>query len=397
VIARDDLPGGEERLVSKLRARGVDVTLSKAPGYGAIMQHDPHRSVVPDAAWNETTAWLSARYPAAPQARSERVSYPRSASVRENEGAPTVREEALDMGGLFGVLTEPVDDSRAGVLPAIVLHNIGANSHIGANRMYVAMSRRWAAMGFRVLRFDTAGLGDSPSNARVSENRVYSGGVTEDSRRAMDFLGRARSTRRFILVGLCSGAYVAFHAAVTDDRVAGIVLMNIQLFDWKEGDSVDVRMRDVVKSTSFYSRALVGAETWMRLLRGDVNVNVIVRGLVHKGWERTRHSLARSLRGPSTVAQAFRSMTKRGTDVLVVCGADDGGRDVIDAHLGTNALLMQHDPHFRFEILEGTDHTFSPRWAQEKLLSLLTRHLESHFAEDRVPPAPLVTSIHDVK
>ena len=58
---------------------------------------------------------------------------------------------------------------------------------------------------------------------------------------------------------------------------------------------------------------------------------------------------------------------------------------------------MQHDPHFRFEILEGTDHTFSPRWAQEKLLSLLTRHLESHFAEDRVPPAPLVTSIHDVK
>jgi alpha/beta superfamily hydrolase len=308
---------------------------------------------------------------------------------------PTVCEEALHMGGLFGVLSEPLEDFRASVRPAIVLHNIGVNSHIGANRMYVVMARRWAAMGFRVLRFDTAGLGDSPSNDRVSENRVYSRGITEDSRHAMDFLGRARNARRFILMGLCSGAYAAFHAAVSDDRVAGIVLLNIQLFDWNEGDSVDVRMRDAVKSTSFYAHALTKLNTWQRLPRREINVNLIARGLIQKSWTRALRILARLLRIPSPVAQAFSSMTKRGTDVLIVFGADDGGRDIIDEHLGVNAQLMRGNPRFRLEIVEGTDHTFSPAWAQKTLISNLTRHLESRFAEDNA--APSLVSNHDVR
>ncbi len=236
-----------------------------------------------------------------------------------------MREEALDMGGLFGVLTEPVEANRSSGLPGVVLHNIGVNSHIGADRMYVRMARRWAAQGFRVLRFDSSGLGDSPANGRVAENRVYSGAAIRNSRRVMDFLGQARGLERFVLMGLCSGAYVAFHSAAADPRVVGIVLMNIQLFHWKDGDPVDVRMRDVVKSTEFYSRAIVGRETWVRVLRGQVNVGVIARGLLQKGVDRARLRIARAVHGEGDVAGGFRSMVRRGTDVLLLCGAFDGG------------------------------------------------------------------------
>ncbi len=82
VIIRDDLPGGEEALFAKLQASGVDATLSRAPGYGAMMQHDPHRSIVPDAAWSEVAAWLTARYPTNIQASPERLAYERVARVR---------------------------------------------------------------------------------------------------------------------------------------------------------------------------------------------------------------------------------------------------------------------------------------------------------------------------
>ncbi|HEX4337007.1 MAG TPA: alpha/beta fold hydrolase [Polyangiaceae bacterium] len=382
VIARDDVPGAEEKLVTKLRARGVDATLSRTPGYGAMMQQDPQRSVVPDAAWNEITAWLVARYSRWIEIPETHGGYPTVATVRENLTAPAVREEIVDIDGLFGVITEPTQPP-AGTLPVIVLHNIGVNSHIGANRMYVGMARRWAGLGFRVLRFDTTGLGDSPSTERLPENRVYSQVAIQDSRRVMDFLERKRSASRFVLMGLCSGAYVSFHSSVADDRVAGIVLMNVPLFHWKEGDPVDFRKRDVVKATSFYSKAVFDRDVWVRLVQGDVNVSTIAQGLLQKSWERARHRVSSLLSGESDVARGFRALLGRSTNVFLVFSADDGGRDVIDAHLGTNGDRLRRERGFRLEVIDGTDHTFSPLWSQEVLLSLLTSHLMSHFLADR--------------
>ncbi len=393
IVARDDLPGSEERLASALGARGAEVTLSRAPGYGAMMQPDPHKSIVPELAWGEITSWLAARFAAARPVHGEGVNYARHASVRENDTVVPVREEAVDVGGLFGILTEPLRSVSGHDLPTILLHNTGVNSHIGANRMNVALARRWAALGFPVLRFDTAGLGDSPPNDLVAENRVYSNEAPGDSRRAMDFLARARGTQRFVLLGICSGAYVSFHSAIADERVAGIILLNILLFHWKEGDSVDVRKRDVLKSTRFYSRAVFERDAWMRLLRGDVAVGTIAHGLLQKGWERARHRVAHAVSGESDVARGFRALIRRGTDVLLVFGADDGGRDVIDEHLGTNAERFRGETGFRLEVLDGTDHTFSPLSSQELLVTLLTSHLLSRFASDMAPSSFVRTAL----
>jgi pimeloyl-ACP methyl ester carboxylesterase len=388
VIARDDLPGGEDRLVAKLDALGAEVTLSRVPGYSAMIQEDPYKSVVPDAAWSEIATWLAARYAVGTKATPEPATYPRVSKVQESQTAQAVREEAVDMEGLFGVLTEPIQPSAATSLPAVVLHNIGANSHIGANRMYVRMARRWAGLGFRVLRFDTAGLGDSPATSRTPENRVYSETALGDSQRALDFLARARGTERFVLSGLCSGAYVSFHSAVADERVAALVLMNILLFHWKEGDPVDVRKRERVKSSHFYSRAFLGRDTWTRLIRGEVHVSVVVGGLLGKGWERLRYRVGHVLSGESDVAQGFRTLIRRGTNVLLVFDANDGGRDTIDLHLGANADRFRRMRGFRMEVIDGADHTFSPLGSQDMLLSLLTSHLVSLFALERASVAP---------
>lgn len=386
VVARDDVPGGEQRLIASLKARGVEAALSRSPGYKAMMREDPHKSVVPDAVWSEVASWLAAHYASGARVCVPSERYPVAATVREKQTSPDLREEAVDMDGLFGIVTESPGASRARRVPDILLHNIGANSHTGANRMYVRMARRWAALGFRVLRFDTAGLGDSPDTARTPENRVYSASAKEDSRRAMDFLARSRGARRFVVMGLCSGAYVSFHSALADDRVVAVVLVNILLFHWKEGDSVDVRKRDLVKSTHYYYRTFFLLDMWRRLVRGEVKVNVVAQGLLAKGVDGARHRLGRTFLGESSVARGFRSLLRRGADVLLVFDADDGGRDVIDEHLGTDADRFRGSQAFRLEVIDGADHTFSSLWAQDTLLSLITSHLTRLFA---VEPASI--------
>jgi pimeloyl-ACP methyl ester carboxylesterase len=393
LIARDDLPGAEEKLAAKLRALGAEVTLSQAAGYGAMMHADPRRSLVPHAAWAEITGWLSARYgyvalddPSA--SRPTSPSYPRVAEVRETRDAPLLREEAIDMGGLFGIATEPMQPP-AREPPTIVLHNTGANSHIGANRMYVTMARRWAALGFRVVRFDIAGLGDSPADPQLGENQVYSDGTAEDSRRAIDFLARTRDARRFVLMGLCSGAFFSFHAALADARVVGIVLLNVQIFHWQRGAPVDTLNREILKSTKYYWKAAFGMDAWLRLVRREVDVRTIAQGALDEGWKFMRHRVGRAVLGESAVARGFRALLRRGTDVLMVLSADDASRNVVDAHLGTDAKHFRGELGFRFEIVDNADHTFSPVACQDALLSLLTNHLKARFAPE---PAPMVQS-----
>jgi len=384
VMARDDLPGGEDRLAVKLESRGARVTVSKPAGYAAMMQDDPYKSVVPEAAWTEAIEWLRALYPAAQDAiAASAPPYPRTAMVREAIDAEAVREEAVDIEGLAAMVTEPSDARSADGLPAVLLHNVGANPRIGCNRMYVTLARRWAAAGFRVLRVDSSGLGDSPTVEGLPENQVYSDQAIRDSGRAMNFLSRTRSVDKFVLMGLCSGAYVSFHSGVADSRVTGIVLMNILLFHWKEGDSLEIRTRNTVKATSYYTQALYDREVWRRVLRGDVHVRAIASALIRRTSGRLVSSAKRALSTESDVARGFRALLRRHCDVLLVFAADDGGRDVIDEHLGVDAKRFRSERGFRFEVIDGADHTFSSLAAQEQLYGLLTAHLSSRFGASR--------------
>ena len=235
VVARDDLAGNEAPLVAALAKLGTAVTTSRTPGYGAMATDDPYKSVVPHAIWSEVVAWMSegTSQGASAATRGERAK-PR-ALVRGERGAVDVSEEIVSVDGLFGVLTEPVDALAAGGRPAILLHTIGANHRAGNHRLYVSLARHWAARGFAVFRFDASGMGDSPPHPGAPEGYVYSPHARDDARRVMDHLAREREHDWFVLVGLCSGAYVAFHAAVADPRVAGLVMMNALTFHWREG------------------------------------------------------------------------------------------------------------------------------------------------------------------
>lgn len=132
-----------------------------------------------------------------------------------------MNERAIRFGAhnaLVGVLTEPSEPDAE--RPTIVFLNSGILHHVGASRLYVRLARRLADLGFRSLRFDLAGVGDSEPR-RDALGPMES--ALRDGAEALDYLARTRGADQFVLAGLCSGSDMAFHLALRDPRVTGIV------------------------------------------------------------------------------------------------------------------------------------------------------------------------------
>jgi pimeloyl-ACP methyl ester carboxylesterase len=300
-----------------------------------------------------------------------------------------VREEALSFGEggrVFGILSEPSGGAVRRALPAIVFLNVGANHRVGPNRMYVTLARDLAARGYLGFRFDLGGLGDSLVANGVRENRLYSKDSVGDVKAALTYLSRARGVDRFVLAGVCSGAYLAFHTALEDPRVAGQILINPQTFGWREGDSLELSVTKSYKSTHHYVVAALDPAVWARALRGNVDLRGVAGVLCERYALRAGAAIqALVARGrgqtlPGTdIERAFCRLSDRGVALLLVFGSNDGGLDMIEKHLGHEACKMRGRKNVRLVIVEGADHTFTPAASQRELGALVTKFVEGAF------------------
>ncbi len=185
-----------------------------------------------------------------------------------------------------------------------------------------------------------------------------------------------------MLVGLCSGAYVAFHLGATDPRVVAEVLINPQTFEWREGDSLDVVAR-TFRSSRAYKGLLLEPRTWKRALQGHINVREIARALVRLSVARVTRMTSGFLESRAgqtlNVKRVLKTKLRRGARLLCVVAENDGALDNIELHLGHRARTMRGSPGFSLEIIPGVDHTFSQRWAKNKLAALVIGHVTRNF------------------
>jgi pimeloyl-ACP methyl ester carboxylesterase len=131
---------------------------------------------------------------------------------------------------LFGILCRP--DDGTGPDWVVVIGNPGGDPHHGYARFSVELSRRLARRGVASLRIDFSGLGDSVGAADADgeiPTHVFEVDRSADISAAFDALA-SLGYGRFAVHGLCSGAFHAFHAALADRRVAGLLLVNLPWF-----------------------------------------------------------------------------------------------------------------------------------------------------------------------
>ncbi len=373
LLSREGEP--DEALAGAWRQRGARLTLEAGRGWQEMMQQ-PRKSVVPEGVLGRTAAFLA-------EVAGKAISAPRRPSGAELEerrwvAARDVVEEAVCLGEegmMAGVLSAPVRE-RSEVLPTVLFLTTASHQHIGPNRLWVRLARALSGLGLRTLRFDLTGVGDSLLLPGESPTHAYGTESVPEVREVMDALEQSTGARRFVLVGLCSGAYLAYHGAVVDLRVTGVVAVNPQTFTWKEGDSLDVRQRETLGSMRYYRRALLRLETWRRAIRGELQLRHLSQVLVARGWRRLRERAAGGLRREEPeVGRHLRDLVQRGTDVYFLFGADDEGVDALAREAGPVLRQLSRAPSFEVDVVEGPSHTFEQLWAQELLTERVVERL----------------------
>jgi hypothetical protein len=134
-----------------------------------------------------------------------------------------VSEAACKFGPESGLLGIYSDAGRGAELCCLLI-NSGIVPRIGPHRMNVKIARALAAAGVDSLRFDLSGLGDSRPAAGAAN---YIDQAVHDIRAAMDFVEqRSGRGRRFAIFGICSGAVNGYHAALADERIDGLLMLD---------------------------------------------------------------------------------------------------------------------------------------------------------------------------
>jgi pimeloyl-ACP methyl ester carboxylesterase len=252
--------------------------------------------------------------------------------------------------------------------------------------MYVEMGRKLAALGFRSVRMDVSGIGDSLVWEDESLNHPYADQLTDDVRALIKTLQADKRASRFGVAGLCSGAFVAYHTAVADPAVTSVVLINPQIFKWEEGMSLEVNPLTRRDASAYYKRRLFAKEAWMKLLRGGVDPRHALQAVEGRIVDAARSRFARlkatlpgaASRG-SDVARALDAMGQREVDVLFIFSSNDPGIDNLDEEVGASMRALAKRTSFTIETIEGPDHSFTPLWSQVELDKVLVGHLARTF------------------
>ncbi len=386
LIDRDDLPS-DKRLGKSLSALGTTVTLATWPGYAALMR-DAQDTQIPQTTIAEIIGWLDRETVTA--MHDSPCPTKHCLTLTKHLQADRYAEEPMLRNDSFGILTHPhtrVPRSQT----VVVLLSVGANPHLGPNRMYVPLARELASLGFSVFRLDVPGIGDSARGSETGRERIYSASALDDVRIALDDLERRLGAENFVVIGLCSGAYIAYQIASGDARVQAQVLLNIQTFEWHAGDSLDVRLTQSYKPTITYFSSLQNGGILKRLLLGQVDVKGILGALCRRFTAKATleakniASLVRHGRLYETsVCHTLRKIAERGTNTLFVFAAEDYGVEVIASHIGAKGYRIRPPHRPTIEIIPHADHTFTQKASRDQMLSCVVEYLCTLFPHQRL-------------
>lgn len=134
--------------------------------------------------------------------------------------APRESAVAFDCRGdaLVGILHRPQQPARRGIL---IVVGGGPQYRVGGHRQLTLWSRRLAAEGYAVFRFDYRGMGDAHGDFRGFED------ADDDIQAAADrFCQEVPELEEIVLWGECDAASAILFYAYRDARIKGAVLLN---------------------------------------------------------------------------------------------------------------------------------------------------------------------------
>lgn len=361
--------------------QNAEVTCFSFDEMEPMLQHNLLISVIP-ANFSSVLEWLRVRLPAQPIIP---LKTPVASAVLSRPGWIETPLQFGNDQALFGMLCQPDSCSSKA---AVIICNTGRDPHYGFARFAVELSRRLALEGFASLRIDFSGLGDSigPAGQENILSPMFDTNRANDISAAVDVLQQLGYSR-FVLQGLCAGAFHAFQGALADFRISTLLLINIPFFTWRSGDTVDWVGRKLTKP-SRYLLQVTNRKSWKNLLQGKVNFRAILLAQGARLIDQKRGLFLRIsshlgyFRAPSAMCQALTSLFHRRVQLLLIFSQGDVGIDAVTLEFGSLQAAARKFKNVSIKVVSGADHTLGNRAIQINVEGIIVRFLTTGAKSD---------------
>lgn len=369
LVDRDDRTL-DRRLETQLSRLGARVTSVPRRGT-ADMLLAPQLSQVPHDTIDEIVTWFDAWRPTPSAVRADITPF-----ATNGPWAPPDRrfvERFVRFGDgdrLFGVLTEPSSPDRE--RPAVLCCNTGVEHHIGPHGMYVGLARRWAERGHVVLRFDIGGIGESaPPTPAPAVPDAYPPHLLEDARAAVAYLRGCVRAREVIVVGLCSGAWLAYRAARDGLAIDAALAINPPLY-LRDGQAGHQWVSDT-EDLDRYRGSLRDPAKWYKALRGGASYATFARLAASALKRRLSTALTTAFvqQLPEGLARDLHTIAARGVRMHFVFSAGDDGLQYFNLHAPPALHRRDIASAVSCVVVDGAGHSFRPTAAQTRLRDIL--------------------------
>jgi len=199
----------------------------------------------------------------------------------------------------------------------------------------------------------------------------------------VEFAAKRYPGARVHIIGLCSGAYHAFKAAVAGLPLSSIMVVNPLTFFWKPGMSLEYADFQITSETSRYARSSRSLSSWLKLLRGKVDLRNAGRVFWKRFQVRARNAMRdlQRLAGfklQDDLASELQGIARQRIEINFIFSASDPGHSMLLEQGGRVVGKLVRGGKMRISIVQGADHTFTSHWNRDQLLALLAAHLDRH-------------------
>jgi hypothetical protein len=368
----------DDGLRTSFERQGMTVGIAPGDGYASMTSH-PQEAVAPLEVIERVSGWLAeaAGVASGDRAASEDLVDGASPRAELSLGQASVTETPIRIpqpfGDLAGVLVAPAHRPAHGV--CVLLLNAGAVRRIGPGRMWVTAARAWAQRGVPTLRLDVEGIGDADGDGTPyrDDGALYVPGLVPQIISAIDHLQEQGVGERFIVGGLCAGAYWSFHAALTDPRVIAALMINPRALVWDTGLEPARDLRVLLRERPSLSK--------IRRVATPDRARALVLWLLGAPlrWLRLVTSRRRAPLIDHQVDQLLdRLLASDKRALFLFADHEPLHRELVSSG---RIVALEASPHVTVEYVPVHDHTLRPGWAQREALQILDRSIDRELAD----------------
>ena len=211
----------------------------------------------------------------------------------------------------------------------------------------------------------------------------------------MQFLRDRTGSRRFVLLGLCSGAYAAFQSAaqLTDPDLLESILINPLTFFWRDGMTIESAPTRELICQHYYLNSALQPGKWMKLLSGRSRIGVrgalrLVARRLGLAWSSLPPATADATSSTRRIGEShvwhpatedltadLRQVVALKRHLSMFFATTDPGYSILTHQAGRQARRMARSGGLNLTFIDNADHTFSRSAARQKLIAALSEHL----------------------